>query len=47
MTGKTLSAHVDLETTQRINALSKLENRSKSQIVSASIKLGTMLPRNA
>ncbi len=47
MTGKTLSAHVDLETTQRINALSKLENRSKSQIASASIKLGAMLPRNA
>lgn len=47
MTGKTLSAHVDPETTQRINALSKLENRSKSQIASAAIKLGAMLPRNA
>lgn len=47
MTGKTLSAHVDLETTQRINTLSKLENRSKSQIASAAIKLGAMLPHNA
>jgi hypothetical protein len=47
MTGKTLSAHVDLETAKRISSLSKMENRSKSQIASASIKLGAMLPHNA
>jgi predicted transcriptional regulator len=47
MTGKTLSAHVDLETAKRISTLSEMENRSKSQIASASIKLGSMLPHNA
>lgn len=47
MAGKTLSAHVDLETAERITSVSKLENRSLSQIASASIKLGSMLPSNA
>ncbi|MGI0482058.1 hypothetical protein ACN4EE_14890 [Geminocystis sp. CENA526] len=47
MAGKTLSAHVDLETAERITSVSKLENRSLSQIASASIKLGSMLPPNA
>jgi hypothetical protein len=47
MTGKTLSAQVDLDTAQRINLLSKIENRSTSQIASASIKLGAMLPPSA
>ncbi|AFZ46694.1 hypothetical protein Cyast_0721 [Cyanobacterium stanieri PCC 7202] len=47
MTGKTLSAHVDMETSERITALSKRENRSKSQIASTAIKLCSILPPNA
>lgn len=47
MAGKTLSAHVDFETAERITYLSKIENRSLSQIAGASIKLGSMLPSNA
>lgn len=47
MKGKTLSAHVDIETAERITSLSKRENRSLSQMASASIKLGSLLPPNA
>ncbi|MGY6529684.1 MAG: hypothetical protein ACXITR_07110 [Cyanobacterium sp.] len=36
-----------METSQRITALSKRENRSKSQIASTAIKLGSILPPNA
>lgn len=45
MTGKTLSAHIDLDTAQRIEALSKSESRSRSQIASVAIKLGSILPQ--
>ncbi|MBR8827101.1 MAG: hypothetical protein DSM107014_04205 [Gomphosphaeria aponina SAG 52.96 = DSM 107014] len=44
MARKTLCAQVDLETAKRIDALSQLENRSLSEIASASIFLGSILP---
>ena len=47
MTEKTISADLDIETAERISVLSKMENRSTSQIASASIKLGAILPHDA
>jgi predicted transcriptional regulator len=47
MTEKTISAELDIETAERISALSQMENRSTSQIASAAIKLGAMLPHNS
>ncbi|MBE9249180.1 hypothetical protein IQ226_08375 [Dolichospermum sp. LEGE 00240] len=47
MTEKTISADLDIETAEQISALSQMENRSTSQIASAAIKLGAMLPHNA
>ena len=45
--GKTISAHVDQETIQRIDQLAKLENRSRSQMTGMAIKLGAELPPEA
>ncbi len=46
MTEKKLSTQIDLDTAKRIEALSLAESRSISQIASAAIKLGSILPHD-
>jgi hypothetical protein len=47
MIGKTISAYIDVETAQRIEAIAVLEQRKKAQVAGMALKFFAALPDEA